>query len=76
MGLTSSVSHLSGVTVLHGLMSSVLKIIVLYIFSVFLSCFRWEGIDNPYHPEAEVLLGYIFVLHITLYMLDIAIHMY
>lgn len=45
--LTSYVSHVSGVTVLCSLMSSVLKTLIYYILSFWGSCFRYKGKSNP-----------------------------
>ena len=47
VGCTSFISHLSGITVLHCLMSMSWKL--FHVFILFFSCFRQEGKSNPFY---------------------------
>ena len=42
-------SHFSGITILCCLVFSVLKTVVLYIFSGFISCSKWESKSSSYY---------------------------
>lgn len=72
------VSHISGITVLGCLISSVLKTIVSFILSSFLGCFREESKSGPYSTLARInpLLLFIYIIMNSwlLYILFVLVH--